>query len=60
VVTNSKVEGVEIADAQNVIADYSIGTMFLTQHAEQADAFVAYVLSAAGQSILKGAGFTGV
>ena len=60
VVTNSKVEGVEIPDAQNVIADYSIGTLFLTQHAGQADAFVAYVLSAAGQSILKGAGFTGV
>ena len=60
VVTNSKVEGVEIPDAQNEIADYSIGTMFLTQHAEQADAFVAYVLSPAGQSILKGAGFTGV
>ena len=60
VVTNSKVEGVLIPDAQNVIADYSIGKLFLTQRADQADAFVAYVLSAAGQSLLKDAGFTGI
>ena len=60
IVTNPKVEGVEIPDAQNVIADYSIGKLFLTQRADAADAFIAYVLSSAGQAILKGAGFTGV
>ncbi|TMF89110.1 MAG: molybdate ABC transporter substrate-binding protein, partial [Chloroflexi bacterium] len=60
VVTNSKVEGVAIPDAQNVIADYSIGKLFLTEHADGADAFITYVLSPAGQSILKSAGFTGI
>lgn len=60
IVTNNKVEGVEIPDAQNVVADYSIGKLFLTQRTDAADAFIAYVLSSAGQSILKGAGFAGV
>jgi molybdate transport system substrate-binding protein len=60
VVSNSKVEGGEIPDSQNVIADYSIGKLFLTQHAEAADAFIAYVISSAGQDILKTAGFTGL
>jgi len=60
VVTNNKVKGVQIPDAQNVVADYSIARIFLSQHGDTADAFIAYVLSPAGQSILKGAGFTGV
>ena len=60
VVTNSKVEGVEIPESQNVIADYSIGKLFLTQHGDTADTFIAYVLSPAGQTILKAAGFTGL
>jgi molybdate transport system substrate-binding protein len=59
-VTSNKVEGVEIPDNQNVVADYSIGKLFLTQHGDAADAFIAYVLSPAGQTILKAAGFTGV
>ena len=60
IVTNSKVEGVTIPDSQNVIADYSIGKLFLTQHGDAADTFIAYVLSPAGQGILKTAGFTGL
>ena len=60
VVTNNKVEGVAIPDSQNVIADYSIGKLFLTQHGDAADAFIAYVVSPAGQTILKAAGFTGL
>ena len=43
-----------------MIADYSIGKLFLTEHADGADAVIAYVLSPAGQSILKSAGFTGI
>ena len=55
VTTSGKVDGVAIPDNQNVVADYEIAT--LAKHQAIADAFVSFVFSPAGQSILKEAGF---
>lgn len=51
------VEGIEIPAADNVVAEYPIATLAEAGGAEVADAFVAYVLSDAGQDILASYGF---
>ena len=51
------VEGIEIPAADNVVAEYPIATLAEAGGAEVADAFVAYVLSDAGQDILTSYGF---
>jgi len=53
----SKVTGVPIPDADNVIATYPIVTVKATANAAAANAFVAYVLSAPGQAKLHSFGF---
>jgi len=53
----SKVTGVPIPDADNVIAIYPIVAVKATTNAAAANAFIAYVLSAAGQAKLQSFGF---
>ena len=60
VVTSGQVGGVTIPDTQNVIADYPIAVLKTTQNQTGAVAFVDFVLSTEGQSILAAAGFQGV
>lgn len=60
VVTSGKVDGIVIPDDQNVIADYPVGILKTEQNSAGAKAFVALLLSADGQAILKAAGFEGV
>ena len=57
IVTSGKVDGIAIPDNQNVIADYPIARLNGAQNKTAADAFIAYVLSADGQSIMVAAGF---
>lgn len=57
VVTNGKVDGVAIPDGQNVIADYPIAVLAVTSNKAAARSFVSFVLSPAGQAVLKRAGF---
>lgn len=53
----NKVQGVPVPDADNVIATYPIVAVKATTNAAAANAFVAYVLSAAGQAKLQSFGF---
>jgi len=53
----SKVAGVPIPDADNVIATYPIAAVKATTNAPAANAFIAYVLSAVGQAKLQSFGF---
>jgi molybdate transport system substrate-binding protein len=53
----SKVAGVPIPDADNVIATYPIVAVKATTNAAAANAFIAYVVSAAGQAKLQSFGF---
>ena len=53
----SKVQGVPIPDADNVIATYPIVAVKGSKSLDVADAFIAYVVSAAGQSTLATFGF---
>src|SRR5690348_11845506 len=53
----SKVAGVPIPDADNVIAQYPIAAVKATTNEAAANAFIAYVLSAAGQARLQSFGF---
>ena len=53
----SKVTGVLIPDNQNVIATYPIVSVKATTNLAAASAFIAYVLSAAGQAKLQSFGF---
>lgn len=57
ILTSGNVDGVAIPDSQNVVADYYIASMKGASHAATADRFIAFVLSAQGQSILSAAGF---
>jgi molybdate transport system substrate-binding protein len=57
IVTSGTVDGVTIPDSQNVIADYYIASLKGASHGATADRFIAFVLSAPGQSILAAAGF---
>ena len=52
-----KVDGVQIPDADNVLATYPLTVLKHTAHAVTADEFVGLVLSAAGQSTLESFGF---
>ena len=60
VVTSGQVDGVTIPDSQNVIAEYPIAVLKSAQNQSGAVAFVDFVLSTEGQSILTSAGFQGV
>lgn len=52
-----KVDGVAIPDSDNVVATYPLVAVKDTKHADVANAFIAYVLSATGQSKLESFGF---
>jgi molybdate transport system substrate-binding protein len=60
VVTSGQVDGVVIPDAQNVIGDYPIAVLKSAQNQAGAVAFIDFVLSTDGQSILTAAGFQGM
>jgi molybdate transport system substrate-binding protein len=53
----SKVQGVEIPPANNVIATYPIVTVKGTKSSDAANAFINYVISSTGQSTLATFGF---
>jgi molybdate transport system substrate-binding protein len=55
--TDGKVDGVEIPDAQNVVATYPIATVKASTHQQQAQAFVDFVRGGQGQDVLKTYGF---
>jgi molybdate transport system substrate-binding protein len=52
-----KVDGVAIPDGYNVVATYPLVSVKDSKHADAANAFIAYVLSATGQSKLESFGF---
>ncbi len=52
-----KVAGVQIPDQYNVVATYPISTVKGAKNADAANAFIAFVLSSDGQSILGSYGF---
>jgi molybdate transport system substrate-binding protein len=56
--THGAVEGVDIPEEFNVIADYPIATLVNAPNPDAAPAFVAFVLSAEGQAILNSYGFS--
>jgi molybdate transport system substrate-binding protein len=51
------VEGIEIPDEDNIVAEYPIGTLAESGSPEVAEAFVGFVLSGEGQEILRSYGF---
>ncbi|MGI8665509.1 MAG: molybdate ABC transporter substrate-binding protein [Jatrophihabitans sp.] len=53
----SKVKGIPIPDSVNASTEYPIAALTKAPNAAGAAAFVAYVLSAAGQQVLSAAGF---
>jgi molybdate transport system substrate-binding protein len=53
----SKVDGIKISAADNASTLYPIATISKSSHMAVAQAFVAYVLSPAGQQVLTAAGF---
>lgn len=53
----AKVKGIEIPAAQNASTEYPIGALTKAPNSAGAAAFVAYVLSPAGQAVLTAAGF---
>lgn len=57
IMTSGRVDGVEIPDAQNVVADYPVAKLRSAHDASAADTFVNYLLSPPGQAILAQAGF---
>ena len=57
IVTSGKVDGIAIPASQNVIAEYPIAKLAAATNNGGADAFIAYVVSPAGQSLLVAAGF---
>ena len=56
--TDGGVEGIDIAESQNAVADYPIATLADAPNPEAAARFVAFVLSEEGASILRGFGFS--
>ncbi|MGH8915010.1 MAG: molybdate ABC transporter substrate-binding protein, partial [Acidimicrobiia bacterium] len=56
--TGGSVEGVDIPEDVNVVAEYPIATLADAPNPDAAAAFVAFVLSDEGQSILTSYGFT--
>ncbi|MEX1124515.1 MAG: molybdate ABC transporter substrate-binding protein [Acidimicrobiia bacterium] len=55
--TGGGVEGVEIPDSQNVVADYPIAALADAPNAQAAAAFVSFIISDLGQAILGEYGF---
>ena len=53
----SKVKGVKIPASDNASTLYPIATITSSKHKSDAQAFVSYVLSPAGQQVLAAAGF---
>jgi len=53
----NKVAGVPIPDQYNVVATYPITVVKGTKQSDAANAFIAFVLSPSGQSILSSYGF---
>ena len=53
----TKVKGITIPASENASTLYPIATISSSKHKSQAQAFVAYVLSPAGQQVLAAAGF---
>jgi molybdate transport system substrate-binding protein len=53
----SKVKGVKIPDSDNASTLYPIATISSSKHKSEAQAFMNYVLSSAGQQVLAAAGF---
>ncbi len=58
VLSTDGVDGVDIPGEFNVVAEYPIATLASAPNPDAAAAFVAFVLSEAGQTILNGYGFT--
>jgi molybdate transport system substrate-binding protein len=56
-VTGDKIEAVVIPDAQNAMATYPLAVITASTNPSAAQAFIAYVSSAAGQDVLEAAGF---
>lgn len=56
-VSGDKVEAVPVPDSVNVIADYPIAVLKASTNGTTAEAFMAYVLSDAGQATRRAAGF---
>lgn len=56
----SELHAIEVPDSVNVVADYPIGVLKDASDPELAQAFVAFVLSTEGQTILAKWGFSGV
>jgi molybdate transport system substrate-binding protein len=54
---SGKVQGVPIPDAYNVVATYPLVAVKGTNNSAVGNAFIAYVLSAKGQSTLQSFGF---
>jgi molybdate transport system substrate-binding protein len=57
VAAGGAVDGIVIPDDRNVFTDYPIAVMAAAPHPEGAEAFLAFVLSPAGQAILADHGF---
>ncbi|GAC1505418.1 MAG: molybdate ABC transporter substrate-binding protein [Candidatus Dormibacteraceae bacterium] len=55
--TSTRVDGVPIEVDQTVFADYPIGVLKNSPHPVEARAFIDFVLSPEGQSVLKSSGF---
>ena len=55
--THGAVEGIDIPASANVVAAYPIAVLAAARHTRAADAFVGFVLSAAGRAILAKHGF---
>jgi molybdate transport system substrate-binding protein len=56
--TAGRVEGVDIPDENNVVAEYPIAALASAPNPDAAAAFVEFVLSNEGQAILTGYGFS--
>ncbi|WP_456788401.1 molybdate ABC transporter substrate-binding protein [Cellulomonas sp. P5_C5] len=57
IAAGDEVTGIEIPDDVNASTDYPIATLTSSEHADVAAAFVDYVLSSAGATVLSAAGF---
>jgi len=57
VAAGGDVEGIEVPDEHNVVAAYPIAVLARSEAPDVAEAFVAFVLAAAGQAILAAHGF---
>lgn len=57
VAAGDRVEGIEIPDDENIVAEYPIAALTATRNPDGAAAFVAFVLSSEGRAILADHGF---